>query len=120
MVSEFEKVVALSPTIPDETVQAARDQDHPGRLSDFIASLLDIQTEDKQRLLAITAIQPRLQTLAEILQRELQVLEVGQQIQQTVRDSVDQHQKEFTFRPALPPQTARTESFRARRGCSSL
>ena len=101
VVSEFEKVVALSPTIPDETVQAARDQDHPGRLSDFIASLLDIQTEDKQRLLAITAIQPRLQALAEILQRELQVLEVGQQIQQTVRDSVDQHQKEFFLRQQL-------------------
>ena len=101
VVSEFERVVALSPTIPDETVQAARDQNQPGRQCDFIASLLDLQTEDKQRLLEITDVQQRLQALAEILQRELQVLEVGQQIQQSVRESVDQHQKEFFLRQQM-------------------
>jgi ATP-dependent Lon protease len=101
VVAEFERVVALSPTIPDETVQAARDQNHPGRLCDFIASLLDLQTEDKQRLLELTDVRERLQVLAEILQRELQVLEVGQQIQQSVRESVDQHQKEFFLRQQM-------------------
>src|SRR5262249_29569693 len=92
VVGEFERVVALSPSIPDETVQAARDQNHPGRLCDFIASLLDLQTEDKQRLLELIDVRERLQALVEILQRERQVLEVGQQIQQSVRESVDQHQ----------------------------
>ena len=101
VVGTFERVVALSPTIPDETVQAARDQDNPGRLCDFIASLLDLQTEDKQKLLALVDVKARLQLLAEILQRELQMLEVGQQIQQSVRESVDQHQKEFFLRQQL-------------------
>ena len=101
VVGLFERVVALSPTIPDETVQAARDQNHPGRLCDFIASLLDLQTEDKQGLLEAADVSARLQSLAEILSRELQVLEVGQQIQQSVRESVDQHQKEFILRQQM-------------------
>ena len=101
LVGQFERVVTLSPAIPDETVQAARDQNHPGRLCDFIASLLDLQTEDKQRILDLTDIKQRLQSLAEILARELQVLEVGQQIQESVRESVDQHQKEFFLRQQM-------------------
>jgi ATP-dependent Lon protease len=101
VVGLFERVVALSPTIPDETVQAARDQSHPGRLCDFIGSLLDLQTDDKQKLLEAADVSERLQLLAETLQRELQVLEVGQQIQQSVRESVDQHQKEFILRQQM-------------------
>jgi ATP-dependent Lon protease len=101
VVGVFERVVALSPTIPDEVVQAARDQNHPGRLCDFIASLLDLQTEDKQKLLELLDVRERLNALAEILQRELQVLEVGQQIQQSVRESVEEHQKEFILRQQM-------------------
>jgi ATP-dependent Lon protease len=101
VVGHFERVVALSPTIPDETVQAARDQSHPGRLCDFIASLLDLQTQDKQEILAIADVKQRLQRMAEMLARELQVLEVGQQIQESVRESVDQHQKEFFLRQQM-------------------
>jgi len=101
VVGLFERVVGLSPTIPDETVQAARDQSHPGRLCDFIGSLLDLQTDDKQKLLEAADVSERLQLLAETLQRELQVLEVGQQIQQSVRESVDQHQKEFILRQQM-------------------
>jgi ATP-dependent Lon protease len=101
VVGEFERVVSLTPTIPDETVQAARDQEQPGRLCDFIASLLDLQTEDKQRLLEILDVRERLKALIEILARELQVLEVGQQIQESVRESVDQHQKEFILRQQM-------------------
>ncbi len=101
VVGLFERVVALSPTIPDETVQAARDQSQPGRQCDFIASLLDLQTEDKQKLLDLADVPQRLQALADILRRELQVLEVGQQIQESVRESVDQHQKEFILRQQM-------------------
>jgi ATP-dependent Lon protease len=101
VVGHFERVVALSPTIPDETVQAARDQAQPGRLCDFIASLLDLQTQDKQEILDTVDVKKRLQRLNEILARELQVLEVGQQIQETVRESVDQHQKEFFLRQQM-------------------
>ncbi len=98
---QFERVVALSPNVPDESVPAARNQTSPGRVADFIASLLDLPVEDKQELLETLDVKQRLQKLSEILARELQVLEVGQQIQESVRESVDQHQKEFFLRQQM-------------------
>jgi ATP-dependent Lon protease len=101
VVAQFERVVELSPAIPDEAVTAARQQSTPGRISDFIASLLEFQAEDKQRLLEMLHVKQRLKTLTEILGRELQVLEVGHEIQEQVRESIDKNQKEFLLRQQM-------------------
>src|SRR5262245_32896452 len=99
--SQFEKVVAISPNVPDEAAAAARNQQGAGRVADFIASLLDLKAEDKQALLEELDPRLRLQRLAEILGRELQLLQVGQHIEQSVRESIDQHQKEFMLRQQM-------------------
>jgi len=101
LLSQFERIVALSPTIPDEAVATAKSQPGPGRLADFIASLLDLQASDKQKLLELLDVKKRLEALTEMLERELQVLEVGQQIQESVRESVEQNQKEFLLRQQM-------------------
>jgi len=101
VVSQFERVVSLMPNVPDEAAAAARNQQGPGRVADFIASLLDLPAEDKQKLLETLDVKQRLTHLTEVLARELQVLEVGQQIQETVRESIDQHQKEFLLRQQM-------------------
>ena len=101
VVGQFERVVSLSPTVPDEAVAAAREQAGPGRVADFIASLLDLPSEDKQALLEALDIKERLRAINRILARELQVLEVGQQIRETVKESLDQHQREFLLRQQM-------------------
>src|SRR5207253_280910 len=94
-------LVALSPNVPDEAVVAAREQAGPGKVADFIASLLDLPVEDKQELLEQLVVKERLKRLTEILARELQVLEVGQKIQESVQESLGEHQKEFVLRQQL-------------------
>jgi ATP-dependent Lon protease len=101
VLNQFERVVALIPTVPDEAVGAAREQPGPGRIADFIASLLDLPSEDKQKLLETLDARERLRALAPMLARELQVLEVGQQIRATVKENIDQHQREFLLRQQL-------------------
>jgi ATP-dependent Lon protease len=101
VVNQFEQVVAISPNVPDEAAAAARNQQGAGRVADFIASLLDLKAEDKQALLEELEPRLRLQRLAEILARELQILQVGQHIEQSVRESIDQHQKEFMLRQQM-------------------
>ena len=98
---QFERVVSLTPNLPDEAVAAARENTAPGRISDFIASILELPAEDKQSLLEALDVKVRLTKLNEMLARELQVLEVGQKIQESVRQSLDEHQKEFFLRQQL-------------------
>src|SRR5215831_12552668 len=101
VIAQFERIVELSPNVPDEAVAAARSQAGPGRVGDFIASLLDLPAEDKQRVLEELDVAARLKLLTELLQRELQVLEVGQQIQESVRETIDKGQKEFVLRQQM-------------------
>jgi ATP-dependent Lon protease len=101
VIGQFERIVELSPNVPDEAVAAARSQAGPGRVGDFIASLLDLPADDKQRVLEELDVTDRLKLLTELLQRELQVLEVGQQIQESVRETIDKGQKEFVLRQQM-------------------
>ena len=101
LLEQFAKVVSLSPQVPDEAVATARAQSSAGRAGDFVASLLELPADDKQRLLETLEVKQRLKDLNEILARELQVLEVGQKIQEQVRESLDERQKEFVLRQQL-------------------
>ncbi|HVP15391.1 MAG TPA: endopeptidase La [Terriglobales bacterium] len=101
VLEQFERVVSLVPAIPDEAVSAARNQSGPGQIADFIASLLELPSEDKQKLLETLDAKERLRALTGILGRELQVLEVGAQIRDQVKESIDQHQREFLLRQQM-------------------
>jgi ATP-dependent Lon protease len=101
LLDQFARVVALSPGVPDEAVGTARAQSSPGRQGDFVASLLELTPDDKQRLLETLDVKRRLQDLHAILARDLQVLEVGQKIQEQVSESLDKRQKEFVLRQQM-------------------
>src|SRR5262245_47276256 len=65
LLEQFAKVVSLSPQVPDEAVATARAQASAGRTGDFVASLLELPADDKQRLLETLDVKQRLKTLNE-------------------------------------------------------
>ena len=101
VLTTFERIVALSPQLPNEAVLAARSQGTPARVADFVASLFDLPTEEKQSLLETLDVKHRLELLTQILGRQQQVLEVGVKIQESVRESIDERQKEYVLRQQL-------------------
>src|SRR5207253_2699968 len=72
-----------------------------GKLADFIAANLDLALPAKAELLAIDDVTRRLERLAEFMVQELQVLEVGTQIQEKVKNRLDQNQREYVLREQL-------------------
>jgi ATP-dependent Lon protease len=101
LIHQFERIVSLSQALPVEAVIAAKNQGSPGRLADFLASLLEIPAPEKQRLLETLNVKNRLQALSAILSHQQQVLEVGQQIQESVSEKIDERQKEFLLRQQM-------------------
>jgi ATP-dependent Lon protease len=101
VLEQVERVVSMVPQMPNEVVQAAHAVESPSRLADFLASLLDIPTEDKQALLQELDVKSRLKALTAVLARELQVMEVGKKIQEDVKEALDERQKEFLLRQQL-------------------
>ncbi len=95
------KVIELSPNIPNEASYAVQNIDNPTFLIHFISSNLNIPANEKQALLALDSINARAEKLIELLTKEIQVLELSNQIQTKVKMDMDKAQREFFLRQQL-------------------
>ena len=99
--AQFSRVIDIAPYLGEELHEVLVGISDAGRLADFVAANLDLALPAKAELLAIDDVNRRLERLAELLGQELQVLEVGSQIQEKVRTRLDQNQREYVLREQL-------------------
>jgi ATP-dependent Lon protease len=97
----FQRVVALSPNIPDELQSLPSTISRPNLLADSIATNLPIPTTQKQELLETTDIRERLARLLAILSREVEVLEIGGRIQSQIQSEMTKTQREYYLREQI-------------------
>ncbi len=103
----FHRCVQLDEDLPDDVYIAAMNVEQPGWLADLIAHVMYFPIEERQTLLEITDPALRLQQVSEMLSRELQVLELENQIQEKVHSEMDKSQREYFLREQL--RAIRTE-----------
>ncbi len=101
VLSMFEKVVQLNQSLPDEAYVYAMNLAEPGPLADFVAQMLKLPLEQHQELLETLSAVERLQKLSVHLARELDVLELEDQIHARVQQEVDKTQREYFLREQL-------------------
>ncbi|HEX2495214.1 MAG TPA: LON peptidase substrate-binding domain-containing protein, partial [Gaiellaceae bacterium] len=97
----YGRIVGLVPYLPAELELAAANVEDPSALSYLVASTLRLKTEEKQRLLELTDVEERLRELSRILNRELEVFELGTRIQSQVQSEMEKGQREFFLRQQL-------------------
>jgi ATP-dependent Lon protease len=97
----FARVIGLVPYLPEELQLAAANVDDPGALCNLIASTLRLKTDEKQALLAQANVEARLREISLILNRELEVFELGTKIQTQVQSELEKGQREFYLRQQL-------------------
>jgi ATP-dependent Lon protease len=101
MVNQFAKFVSMIPYLPDELQVVAMNIKDPGKVTDLIASNLNVSVEEKQELLATLEVRTRVERLTSILNREIELLELGQKIQSQVQDELSKTQKDFYLRQQM-------------------
>jgi ATP-dependent Lon protease len=101
MVQQFAKFVSMIPYLPDELQVVVMNIKDPGKVSDLIASNLNISVEEKQDILSTLDVRARLEKLSGILNREIELLELGHKIQSQVQSELNKNQKEFYLRQQL-------------------
>src|SRR5919197_1174124 len=87
--NEFSRLISLVTYLPAELELAAANVDDPSALSHLVASTLRIKTEDKQALLEEADVAARLRAILAILNRELEVVELGSKIQSQVQSEME-------------------------------
>ena len=101
MVDQFAKFVSMIPYLPDELQVVVMNIKDPGKVTDLIASNLNISIEEKQDLLSTLEVRARLDKLSTILNREIELLELGHKIQSQVQSELSKNQKEFYLRQQM-------------------
>ena len=95
------RVVALSPNVPEEASVLLENIEHPSALADFLAANLNLDIAKKQQLLEELDPAKRLEDISIALANQLEVLELSHKIQGRVRDSVDKSQREYFLQEQL-------------------
>src|SRR5947208_1493422 len=99
--SLFGRVISLVPYLPEELQIAAANVEDPSALCNLVASTLRLKTEEKQTLLELLDVESRLREISTILNRELEVFELGSKIQSQVQEEMEKGQREFFLRQQL-------------------
>ena len=97
----FARLIGLMPYLPEELAFAAANVDDPGALCHLVASTLRLKTEEKQQLLELDDVEKRLRSVLVILNRELEVAELGSRIQNQVQSEMESSQREYFLRQQL-------------------
>jgi ATP-dependent Lon protease len=97
----FEKMVKLSPVLPQEFGAMAKSITSPGVLADVIASIMNAVAEEKQKILELLDVKERLKEVTRLISHQLEILELGNKIQSQVKEDIDKSQREYYLRQQL-------------------
>jgi len=97
----FSEIIERIPYLPEELQLAVTNIDDASALSHLIAGALRISTAEKQELLEMTDVKLRLRRLSELLARELEVIQLGSQIQSEVESEMEKGQREYYLREQM-------------------
>lgn len=89
------RIIKYSSNIPPEASFAVKNIENATFLINFICSNTDISVKEKQSLLKIDELLDRGMKLLEFLTREVQLLELKNDIQSKVKLDIDQQQREY-------------------------
>ncbi len=95
------RVIALSPNVPEDASVLLENIEDPSALADFLAANLNVDIESKQQLLEELDAAKRLEQISFILANQLDVLELSHKIQGRVRESVEKSQREYFLQEQL-------------------
>ena len=95
------QIVKESPNIPTEAQVAIQNIESPSFLINFVCSNMDVSVEKKQELLMQSNLKTRSVLTLELLSKELQKLEMKNEIQHKVKLDLDQQQREYFLNQQL-------------------
>lgn len=89
------QIIKQSPNIPSEAGFAIRNIESPSFLINFISSNMNTPVAEKQKMLEVADLKVRANMVLEHLTKELQMLELKNQIQSKVKVDIDKQQREY-------------------------
>ncbi len=101
VLGRFNEYVEINQNLAPEIFSTIVSIENPGRLADMIASHLEIRLEDRQSILELLDQKERLKKLNEILLREIEILNIEQDISTKVKSAINKNQREYYLKEQM-------------------
>ena len=97
----FDEYLQLNQKLSPETYASVATINEPGRFADVVASHLDVKSDEKQEILESLKIEERLDKLNDLLSREIEILNIENDISSKVKTQINKNQKEYYLREQM-------------------
>ncbi len=99
--ASLERAISLGRNIPQDIVIIAANLDEPGRLADLVASNMELRVDAAQEVLEITDPVERLRRVNAMLAKEIEVLQIQNDISTQAKGEIDRVQREYYLRQQM-------------------
>ena len=101
LISEMKEVSENNPLFSEEMRLNMVNIDNPGKIADFISSILNVEKEEQQKILETVNVRQRMEQVLVFIKKEQELLRVQKKIQSELNDRIEKNQREYFLREEM-------------------
>ena len=101
LISEMKEVSENNPLFSEEMRLNMVNIDNPGRIADFITSILNIEKTEQQKILETTNVRQRMEQVLLFIKKEQEVLRVQKKVQKELNEKIEKNQRQYFLREEM-------------------
>ena len=101
LVSEMKQISENNPLFSEEMRLNMINIDHPGKIADFIASILNIDKNEQQKILEIINVRKRMEQVLVFIRKEQELLKIQKKIQKEINEKIEKSQRDYFLKEEL-------------------
>ncbi|HET7838840.1 MAG TPA: LON peptidase substrate-binding domain-containing protein, partial [Rectinemataceae bacterium] len=101
LLGEMKQISENNPLFSEEMRLNMINIDHPGKIADFIASILNIDKNDQQKILECTNVRERMERVLIFIKKEQELLKIQKRVQQEINEKIEKSQREYFLKEEL-------------------
>ncbi|WP_147612261.1 endopeptidase La [Treponema pectinovorum] len=101
LISEMKEISDNNPLFSEEMRLNMVNIDNPGKIADFVASILNVDKTDQQKVLEQLNIRSRLEQVLVFIKKEQELLRMQKKIQNELNEKIEKNQREYFLREEM-------------------
>jgi ATP-dependent Lon protease len=101
VLNQAKEIMSENPYFTEEMKLTLVNVEEPGKIADFVSSVLNLKREEFQEILETFDVRRRLERVLQFLARELDIIKLQRKIQGKVNQGVEHNQREYYLREQL-------------------
>ena len=101
VVSEMKEISEHNPLFTEDIRLNMVNMENPGRISDFVATVLNGEREEQQKILEETSVRKRMEKVLVVIKKDQDLINIQRKIQEELKDNFEKNQREHFLRQEL-------------------